>query len=327
MNENIMQIITRHLNKEATPEEQVTLNAWLDESAANRQEYDAYRKIWDESTHIAIQHHFNTKAAWEKLQEKIQPAAEIIPMRPRKNFTLKYMLAAAAILLFVVVTVVYVYQSMNETNWKSIVAQENNKRVSLPDGSIITLRKGSTIRYPENYGKKERKTELEGEAFFEVQHDSKKPFKVYTNDAVVEVLGTAFLVRNIDSLDQVVVSIGKVRFAERKDESRQVILIKGQKADLIHDHFTRDTVLNQNFKAWENGHLIFQNESLQQVVTDISNMYNIPIQLAPEVARQAGSITIKAEFRNEPIEQVMDEIQLMTGLKIHRENSIFVISQ
>lgn len=326
LNENILQIITRQLNNEATQDEQAELSKWLGESDANRQEYDAYVKIWDESANIALQHQFDTGAAWEKLQEKLQPAANVVPMRSARIFTLKRFLVAAVI-LFAVATAVYVYTTDHVPEMKTIAALDANKKISLPDGSVITLRKGSTLSYPENFGKDERKTELKGEAYFEVQHDEKKPFRVYTENAVVEVLGTAFLVRNVDSLDEVVVSIGKVRFAEKHNENRQVILIKDQKANLIHDHFTRDTVLNTNFIAWENGHLVFSNATLDHVVEDISHYYNVKITMAPDVAKEAGNITIKAEFKQDPVEQVMDEIQLMTGLKIKRENNIFVISR
>ncbi len=327
LSENIMQLITRHLNDEASKEEQAELESWLRESPVNKQEYDAYVKLWEDSSGIVLKHRFDTSAAWEKVQKKIQPLPGIAPVKRGVVISFKRLAVAAAIIVFVSATALYLYNRNEENSWKTIAALQNNQQVTMPDGTVIRLRKGSTLRYQEDFGDKERTTKLSGEAFFEVQHDEQKPFKVYTADAVVEVLGTSFLVRNTDSLDEVVVNSGRVRFAERGDISRQVILTKGQKAELVNKQFTRDTVLNSNYLSWENGKLIFHNTPLKQAVEDIGNLYNISIVLAPDVKEHADSISIKAEFDKQTLEQVIDEIQLMTGLKASRENGVVVLGK
>lgn len=327
LSENIMQLITRHLNNEASKEEQTELESWLKESPDHKQEYDAYVKLWEDSSDIVLKHQFNTPAAWQKVQKKIQPLPDIAPVKRSAVFSFKRLAAAAAIIVFISAMAIYLYNRNQESSWKTIAALNNNQQVAMPDGTVILLRKGSTLRYPESFGDKERTTELSGEAFFEVQHDEQKPFKVFTADAVVEVLGTSFLVRNTDSLDEVVVNSGRVRFAERDNISQQVILTKGQKAALTNKQFTRDSVLNSNYLSWENGKLIFHNTPLKQAVEDIGNLYNISIVLAPDVKAHADSISIKAEFDKQTLEQVIDEIQLMTGLKASRENGVVVLGK
>ena len=323
--ENIMEIITRHLNREASQSEESVLASWLKESPAHQQEYNDYVKLWEDSAGIVLKHHFNTAAAWDKIQKKTQALPDVIPFKRGTVFSLKRMAAAAAIIIFITAAAVYLFNANKETSGQMISALQNNQRVSLPDGSVVTLRKGSTLRYPDNFGDEDRFVELTGEAIFEVERNEQKPFRVTTSNAVVEVLGTSFLVRNTDSLDQVVVSTGKVSFAERKNIANKVILTKGQKAKLINNQLIRDTVLNTNDMAWQSGKLTFNNTALRQVIEDISHLYNVEIRLAPEVEKNADNITIKAEFKKEPLEQVLDEIELMTGLKIVRENSAFVI--
>src|SRR5690606_30908615 len=99
------------------------------------------------------------------------------------------------------------------------------------------------------------------------------------------------------------------------------------KAELVNKQFTRDTVLNSNYLSWENGKLIFHNTPLKQAVEDIGNLYNISIVLDPDVKEHADSISIKAEFDKQTLEQVIDEIQLMTGLKASRENGVVVLGK
>lgn len=324
LNENIMQLIIRQLNGEASPEEREELSAWINESTSNKMEYDAYLKIWNDSSEVALVYNFDTANAWKKIEQKIQEPAVVIPMQKGHLFTIRRLAVAAAILIFVVAAAIYLFKANQETSWKTVAAIQSNQKISLPDGTVIMLRKGSTLRYPENYGNKERNTELKGEAYFQVLHDESRPFKVFTPGAVVEVLGTSFLVRNTDSLNQVVVNSGRVRFAKRNNTTQQVILTRGQEAELINNHFTRDTVLNTNYLSWENGKLVFHNTPLSQVAEDIGDLYNVTIVLSPELRSQADTITIKAEFQNETLEQVLDEIQLITGLSVSRENGTII---
>lgn len=64
--------------------------------------------------------------------------------------------------------------------------------LGLPDGTLVQLNSGATIHYPAMFKGKEREVCLEGEAFFEVAYDSKKPFIVKTFATDIKVLGTKF---------------------------------------------------------------------------------------------------------------------------------------
>lgn len=67
--------------------------------------------------------------------------------------------------------------------------------IVLSDGSRIWLNAQSSIKYPVRFDKNERKVEISGEAFFNVKHDSLRPFIVETLDYDVKVLGTKFNVK------------------------------------------------------------------------------------------------------------------------------------
>jgi transmembrane sensor len=84
--------------------------------------------------------------------------------------------------------------------------------IQLADNSKIILQPKSTILYPGVFTGSRRQVLLRGEAFFEVAHDSERPFSVYTNDLVTQVLGTSFNIRAYDSEENIVVAVktGKV---------------------------------------------------------------------------------------------------------------------
>ena len=82
----------------------------------------------------------------------------------------------------------------------------------LKDGTHVLLSVDSRLRVPADYGVSDRRVYLEGEAYFEVKHDSAARFLVHTDHAVTEDLGTRFDVRAYrgDSVMRVVVAEGRV---------------------------------------------------------------------------------------------------------------------
>lgn len=88
----------------------------------------------------------------------------------------------------------------------------SNKDVTLPDGSVITLHKNSSIKFNPEFNATEREVYLEGEAFFNIHRDTKRPFFVYAQDVVTKVLGTSFTVTAFERHDSVTVKVktGKV---------------------------------------------------------------------------------------------------------------------
>jgi ferric-dicitrate binding protein FerR (iron transport regulator) len=90
-------------------------------------------------------------------------------------------------------------QPMAKTSpaWQTQVTQIAEKRkVSLPDGSIVWLNAGSSLRYDaESLIHGERQVFLEGEAFFDIAHNKQRPFRVRSGTMEIKVLGTAFNVK------------------------------------------------------------------------------------------------------------------------------------
>ena len=103
-------------------------------------------------------------------------------------------------------------------------------RVRLADGSQVMLAAGSTLRHPAEFPSGSREVALEGEAYFAVEHDAKRPFRVRAGDLVATDLGTEFLVRAYpeDRGARVVVRSGEVavRALLGSDASRQEQVIK-----------------------------------------------------------------------------------------------------
>jgi transmembrane sensor len=76
-----------------------------------------------------------------------------------------------------------------------VTAMGERSSLTLSDGSRITVLAGSRLTIPGDLGRGgRRQVWLEGEAFFDVVHDSLRPFVVHTRHGVAEDLGTEFVV-------------------------------------------------------------------------------------------------------------------------------------
>ena len=75
---------------------------------------------------------------------------------------------------------------------KTVSTLAETRTITLPDQTEIVLNRYSSLTYPERFRGKDRKVQLQGEAYFEVSKDAAHPFKVETGAIIVQVLGTHF---------------------------------------------------------------------------------------------------------------------------------------
>ncbi|MBO9203122.1 MULTISPECIES: FecR family protein [Niastella] len=324
MNEkdHIVSLIAKQLQGLATPQELADLQQWLQSDTACQQEFDDMAVIWQKSGRLLAEPQFNADIAWAKLDDQIAQ----LTARDKKPFHLiisgffSSTSKAAAVILIVAGMAAGGYWWQRSSQWQSFTAVAQNENITLPDQSVVTVRKGSTLQYLKHFDKKERRVKLTGEAFFTVQHNEHQPFLVITDHAEVKVLGTSFLVHSTDADDEVVVVTGKVNVADKKEHNNQVYLTKGQRAVLKQDHhFYQDQVADTNFLAWRSGQLNFNNTALPQVLQDISHYYGIIVDLDPSLPNSANTIPVTVHFNNQPLEQVLEELKLITGFQVKKE--------
>lgn len=316
-NNHIQEIILRYLNGESSKEESAILEQWIAESESNAQEFEVIKKLWTNTSEAALIP-VDTDKAWDSVSARTMgKEAKIV-----KLFAWKKAIAIAASII-IIAGIFYFYLQPSAIVWKDTLAQNDNKRIQLSEGTVITLRKGSKLSLPENYGKNIRQVRLEGEAFFEVTHDTQNPFSVITPKSIIKDIGTAFLVQSLDSTEQVTVTEGEVSFNDKKESKTPVVLRAGESAILKNEIPQRKIIDTSNLLSWESKTLIFNNTPLSLVTGDLENYYKVDI----EVTGSLDSIQITAAFRDEPLEQVLKELRLFTGLNFKLEGRRVLVSK
>lgn len=156
--------------------------------------------------------------------------------------------------------------------------------VRLPDGSKVWLNAASTLSFPDKFRGQTRDLQLNGEAFFEVQHDRHKPFFVHTPGFYTRVLGTTFNIKAYPGDERnaicVTVATGKVAIGEedslrgRQELARLVPNHRGR-YDRLAKTFYQDTIAAGQVTAWREGKLVFRQASLHEMVTTLERWYGI----------------------------------------------------
>ena len=157
------------------------------------------------------------------ISEKEASVRAIIP----KNSSRLWLRIAAALLLLVVSGFIINYFVFKNTEMQ-FQSDNSTLPVILPDGSKIILNKNSRLSYASNFGEKDRRVTLKGEAFFDVERNTLKPFVIAVNQAEVDVLGTSFNVQGYENRTEIEVTVqtGIVRFSVQQ-ENREVELTVG----------------------------------------------------------------------------------------------------
>jgi transmembrane sensor len=322
--EHIISLIARQLQGLATPQEADELQQWLQSDVACQQEYDDMVVIWQKSGLLLAEPPFNTEVAWVKLDDRIAhlTARDRKPLHHIISIFFSSTAKAAAAILILACTAAAGFWWHRHAQWQSFTAVAQNETLTLPDHSVVVVRKGSTIKYQKQFDAAERRVELTGEAFFNVQHNAHQPFIVTTEHSEVKVLGTSFLVNSYGVTDEVAVVTGRVNVTYKYsvEKNNQVILTKGQYLLLQRGRFYQSTITDSNVLALKTGQLNFNNTALPQVLKDISHYYGVAVELAPSLQATANAIPVTVHFNNQPLEQVLEELKLITGLQVKKEN-------
>jgi ferric-dicitrate binding protein FerR (iron transport regulator) len=221
------QIVDRYFAGEATAAECALVERWLAESAALRRVVaELYRgALDDEATHQAavdVRARLDRDMALARGPGQHSAPRESIRALPSRGVGGLGLLKVAAAIAVLLGGSLAVWQTIrttdahhSETALRTLTAPAGQRvPVSLPDGSQVILSPGSTLRYAAaTFGTTARReVHLEGEAYFDVDHDARRPFVVRAGDLVAEDLGTEFVVRAYpeDEYGRVIVREGLV---------------------------------------------------------------------------------------------------------------------
>ena len=313
----------KHLLGEASPEENQAVKEWMKENASNRDYYDQLKKIWDNSRKLAADSTLDVNKAWERFQKRVDGPNESPGILDRNRFS--WMKVAASVIL-VAGFGIAVYFLINKNNAPIEMIAQTGQNVlvdTLPDGSVITLNKRSTITYPSKFKGDTRAIALKGEAFFNVAPDKKKPFIISVNDVQVTVVGTSFNIKSENGNTEVVVETGIVRVSK---SGKTVELTAGEKINMYANdsNVTKEAVTDKLYNYYRSKVFVCDDTPLWKLVQVLNEAYDANIVIG---RKELNDKKLNTTFNNESLEQVLEIIHLTFDITVIKNEDGQIILQ
>ncbi|WP_162852762.1 FecR family protein [Dinghuibacter silviterrae] len=194
--------------------------------------------------------------------------------------------------------------------------------VVLPDGTEATLNAHSSLTWRRKMREGEdREVWLKGEAYL---HVAKKPeherFIVHTDHFDVIVTGTHFNVSSVEAGDGVVLQEGSVTVRTAKGEEAK--LQPGDQVQYRDGQLVRQTVNPDNVIAWTNLRVVFDNATLEDVLTMIRQHYGVKVRLDNPALLHSP---VNGMLANDNLDVLFKALALANNLTIQKDGDQYVI--
>ena len=276
--------------------------AWIEDSDYNRVAFLQLVYVWQ---HDALAHAYESRV-----------------VKVTKKRSIFIAMAATVMLL-----IMPMMQFLNHSN-KDVYETNIGKRQSvlLVDGSKVELNSESKITA--SITDEERVVTLvKGEAFFDIAHLNGKPFRVFTGEQIITVIGTKFSVHKVGDDIKVVVSEGKVQVDHLKQtaSSEMAVLVAGNIAQTKDDEIVviKDTkeAVEQKL-SWRTGLITFDGTTLEDAIAEF-NRYN-KVKLIFK-GSDISKLKVSGQFKSQNYDAFLRLISEGYGLKISYSDSNKVI--
>ncbi|MBM6991759.1 MAG: FecR domain-containing protein [Prevotella sp.] len=298
---NIDEILARHFSGEPLSDEaRQALEAY---KADNEEEYRKVETILENMPDEAPSMDVDTDRAWENVEARLSPPASRSLLR-----RLYPVLAVAASLLLLVGIGLWATRVLG-SDGSVRYANDGSRDTSivLPDGSRMVLSPLASAEYRVENGNRQRRVELQGKAFFDVNHNG-QAFRVGAGDLLVDVLGTAFTVdATNDDHGHVTVKSGRVQVSTGK---QTIVLVQGEQVSV--DNGTISHKQKTQPEALKPHSFHFDNTLIGDAAAEVGKALDVEIEVDARIAAD-NRVTTHMEVTT-PM-QALREFALLCGCR------------
>lgn len=231
----------------------------------------------------------------------------------KKQFFFIGFSAAAAILVAIFIKMPGNGSQLNTNPWQELASTDSSKKIMLDDGSVVWLAPWSTVKVHTDFQKQRSTVLSKGTAFFSVTKDAQHPFTIDINKQLVTVVGTAFTIRKLDSVDlQLTVKEGKVSL---KNTSGNRLLTAGQQ--VVTTNAITGTVHSIDPASadwWLKQQIRLQNIKLEELLNRIETYYQV--KLTHDTVDDKKKVTLTWDLTIS-LHDNLTVLNTLTGFNIH----------
>jgi transmembrane sensor len=188
-----------------------------------------------------------------------------------------------------------------------------DRKLTLSDGTTVWLNNGATLKYPSSFEADNRTVYLTGEAYFEVSHESGRPFYVRTDNGIVKEYGTSFNVNATAHSTTVTLVEGSISVIAAGGGEKaiapgeQAVMRQGTTTVSYHD-ITNDI-------AWKTGIYRMDNKTVGELAELLAEWYDCQVQFRSRETRDVRFSGIVN--RNKSLSTILTAISYATDVKVH----------
>jgi len=315
---NIDDLLVKVVLGESTADENRVVQQWIDEDPVNKRYFQDFQRIWRESQKLAIRSTIDEDQAWVNFKQRVEGGAQLVSIEPGSQHRTRHWLQiAAAILVVIAGSCFYYLYSYKPRHFLSVNSGTKVLLDTLPEGSVVTLNKGTAIHYRRQFAGASRQVELEGEAFFSVATDKDKPFVVNTNGVSITVLGTSFNVRTAGGKTEVVVESGRVAVSA-KGQTVQVAAHERAIVGKDNTSLRKEVNPDQLYNYYRTNAFECNGTPLRRLAEKLEEVYKVHIVIANDRLR---NLPLTTTFVDESLDSIMNVVSKTFGITVIHDGS------
>ena len=306
-------LLLKYLNERATAEERSQVDAWLSEDLANSEILQQVARIYHaQRTRQRIKKR-NPQKALHRVQKRIAQRS--------RRIIIKHIAVAASLFIGMLGTASLVRQNRQPELTPHLITVYTNagmrSNLTLPDGTVVYMNAGSTLVYPSQYDKDERRVQLSGEAYFKVAPNSERPFVVSAagDKLKIRVTGTEFNLQAYENeeIAQITVMEGSVQLViDGKKGSVPLTPSEMATYNIMDSQLILEKVNTAHVSAWMRNLLIFKDTPMPEVLRKLSHFFTVDFDVTDDIIRD---YTFTGTFENRPLFQILEYMKISSKIE------------
>ncbi len=328
-NENIQDFYikaAKFLADELNNEEEQALRT-LCADTENETLFNEMKQDWNKIGMTQKSNTVNTDRAWNTLFNKLENENLIVTPEHKSSFAFgSWLKVAAVVTLILSVGGLFYLKPFNSSLIAIETSSENETLIrTLADGSTVYLSGNTTLQFPENFASKERLVNLTGEAFFEVAPDRSKPFRIETNGATVEVVGTSFKLKSLSKTDFTIqVETGVVKVFDTQKTNESYTVNAGEQLIASNNRFIKSNFVKGGNRINPSKRIQFKDETLGNVINVVNRNYGSSLATATS---NLSLRRITVTFQGSSIDTIVDVLCASLELEANNVNGATILTE
>lgn len=292
-------LLHRFFEGKTTVNEEKKIRKWLEASDANHLHFLKERRIYDAllltDTKPPVQH------------------------KKKRISTIEIIATAAAVMLLLIIGGIYLLRSTSNPEQYNTILVPAGQRINLilSDNTNLWLNANTTFRYPTTFTQETRTVYLDGEAYFDVSKDEKKPFVVKTSQADIRVTGTSFNVESYSKHQSFETSLFEGGVEIFKDDIKIATLSPNQDVTLENEKILISEITNTDKFLWRHGLIAFNSKKLEEILITLEKYFDVKIQIN---TKKLPQYTYTGKFRqSDGVDYALRVLQKSIHFNYHRD--------